>query len=225
MNDKLTTYIEKDSDGRSVIPGDWFETPLPDNLNLDKTAFPDTAYSFRRFNSLRRDGFVLGYGSGTYGQSNYIGGKNSHIKIGQYVVLQGTNIICNDTVIINDHCMFSWGSVITDSWADKDLYDIGKRRNVLIASAVSEDRNFDFTSMKPVVIEENVWVGFKAVILPGVTLGRGCVVASNCVVEEDVPPYAVIAGNPARIIKYLQPDDSEEIKQQAIKDITGNVLY
>lgn len=53
-----------------------------------------------------------------------------------------------------------------------------------------------------VQIEDNVWIGSHAVILPGVTLGRSCIVGAGCVVTRDVPPYAVVAGVPARILRY-----------------------
>lgn len=51
-----------------------------------------------------------------------------------------------------------------------------------------------------VIIEEDVWVGTRATILPGVTLGRGCIVAANALVTKPVPPYALVAGMPAKII-------------------------
>ena len=221
MSSDAISNVIKNDEGRNVILDDWYNSSLPDNLRLDDTIFIDTAYSFRRFRSLKINGFTIDYGSGSYGQSNFIGGKNSQIKIGKYVVLQGTNIICNDLVEISDHCMFSWGSVITDSWVSKNNYDIESRRNILVASSKSGFRNFEFDSPDPVIIEENVWVGFKAIILPGVTLGKGCVVASNCVVDINVPPYAVIAGNPARIIKYLDADDTEDVKIEVLKNISG----
>ena len=56
-------------------------------------------------------------------------------------------------------------------------------------------------SKGPVTIGNNVWIGDKATILPGVTIGDGAVVAANAVVTKDVPAYSVVAGNPARIIK------------------------
>ena len=64
-------------------------------------------------------------------------------------------------------------------------------------------------------IEENVWVGFEAIILPGVTIGRGSVIGCKTVVTENVPPYAVVVGNPARVIKYLEPNDTDEIRQKS----------
>ncbi|KAF0995824.1 2,3,4,5-tetrahydropyridine-2,6-dicarboxylate N-acetyltransferase [Geobacillus sp. TFV-3] len=71
-------------------------------------------------------------------------------------------------------------------------------------------------SAKPVVIEDDVLVGANAVILEGVTVGKGAVVAAGAVVVEDVPPYTVVAGVPARVIKQIdeQTRAKTEIKQE-----------
>lgn len=55
---------------------------------------------------------------------------------------------------------------------------------------------------KPVDVEDEVWIGARATILPGVRLGRGSVVAAGAVVTRDVPPYGVAVGVPARVVKY-----------------------
>ena len=55
----------------------------------------------------------------------------------------------------------------------------------------------------PVVIEDNVWIGEKASIMPGVHIGKGAIIAANSVVTHDVPAYAVVAGVPAKIVKQL----------------------
>ena len=55
--------------------------------------------------------------------------------------------------------------------------------------------------MRPVIIEDDVWIGARAVILPGVTIGHGSVVGACAVVSKDVPPYSVYVGNPGRIVK------------------------
>ncbi len=63
--------------------------------------------------------------------------------------------------------------------------------------------------VKPVVIEDNVWIGTRAIIFPGVTIGKGSVVSAAAVVLADVPPYTVVAGNPARRIATLTPPKTE----------------
>lgn len=54
---------------------------------------------------------------------------------------------------------------------------------------------------KGIVVEDNVWIGACAIILPGVRIGKGSVVAAGAVITKDVPPYSVVAGIPARVIK------------------------
>jgi acetyltransferase-like isoleucine patch superfamily enzyme len=63
----------------------------------------------------------------------------------------------------------------------------------------------DDVASKPVLIEDDVWIGFGAAVLKGVTVGRGAVVAARSVVTKDVPPYSVVAGNPAHPIGASLP--------------------
>lgn len=65
------------------------------------------------------------------------------------------------------------------------------------------ERNSGLEFGKPVTIGDNVWIGGRAVINPGVTIGDNAVIASGAVVVKDVPANAVVGGNPARIIKML----------------------
>lgn len=55
---------------------------------------------------------------------------------------------------------------------------------------------------KPIIISDDVWIGANVTVLPGVKIGRGAIVGAGAVVTKDIPPYAVAAGVPARIIKY-----------------------
>jgi galactoside O-acetyltransferase len=57
----------------------------------------------------------------------------------------------------------------------------------------------------PIVICDRVWIGFDAVILKGVTVGEGAIVAARAVVTRDVEPYTVVAGNPAVLVRRLAP--------------------
>jgi len=66
---------------------------------------------------------------------------------------------------------------------------------------------------KPVVIEDNVWIGARASIIPGVTVGEGAVIGLGSVVTKDVPKCAIVAGNPARIIKYRDIQNYDKLKE------------
>lgn len=60
--------------------------------------------------------------------------------------------------------------------------------------------------LKPIVIKNGAWIGAGATILPGVTVGKHAIVGASSVVTKDVPDYAVVVGNPARILKYLDKE-------------------
>ena len=213
---KLAQPVITDEQGRLFIENDWHPGPLPRNIELGEMSYPDTAYSFTTFFSKKPVGLKLGYASGNYGHSSFTTGENGEIEIGKFVVLQGTNIVSNLSVTIKDHCMVSWGSVITDSWFTKEISQ-EQRRAMLVKAAHSDNRHIEFIDPKPVIIEENVWVGFGAIILSGVTIGRGAVIGCKTIVCEDIPPYAVVVGSPSRIIRFLNASDTNDVKQQALK--------
>jgi maltose O-acetyltransferase len=70
--------------------------------------------------------------------------------------------------------------------------------------------------LKEIVIEDNVWVGMRTMILPGVTVGEGAIIAAGSVVVKDVPKCAIIGGNPAKIIKYRDIEKYDEMKEQGL---------
>ena len=77
-------------------------------------------------------------------------------------------------------------------------------------------------SGKDIIVEEDCWIGGNAVILPGVRVGRGSTVGAGSVVTRDVPPFHVVAGNPARIIRKIKtamdPEQSQQNSEQDAKD-------
>jgi virginiamycin A acetyltransferase len=60
------------------------------------------------------------------------------------------------------------------------------------------------------VVGNDVWLGYRALVLPGVTIGHGAIVAAASVVASDVPPYAIVGGNPARVIRWRYEDEDVE---------------
>ncbi|MBE7081631.1 MAG: maltose O-acetyltransferase [Clostridiales bacterium] len=62
-------------------------------------------------------------------------------------------------------------------------------------------REQGMAEIKPITIEDDVWIGARVVVLPGVTIGKGSVIGACAVVSKDVPPYSVFVGNPGRVVK------------------------
>ena len=80
-----------------------------------------------------------------------------------------------------------------------------------------ESLPFDANSkLKPVFIGDNVWIGARSCITPGVTIGEGAVIAMGSVVTKDVPPCAVVGGNPAKVIKYRDVEKYNYLKENNV---------
>ena len=96
--------------------------------------------------------------------------------------------------------------VVTCRIAAHHFQDIGK--------AVAEMAR---VTQRLVVIEDNVWIGMRATILGGVTLGRGCVVAAGAIVTKDVPPLTIVAGVPAKAVGMRPEEASHYVIEEDLR--------
>ncbi|MGD8861163.1 MAG: acyltransferase [Myxococcales bacterium] len=83
------------------------------------------------------------------------------------------------------------------------------------------DRVYDTGGRAPVVLEDNVWVGARVIITKGVTVGKNSIVGAGAVVTHDVPPHSVVAGNPARVVRELDPDERYVSRGHVFDDAEG----
>lgn len=72
------------------------------------------------------------------------------------------------------------------------------------------NKNLDIIEYKPIEIGNDVWIGTRSIIMDGVTIGHGAVIAANSVVTKNIPAYAIVGGVPAKIIKYRFPEEKIE---------------
>jgi acetyltransferase-like isoleucine patch superfamily enzyme len=187
---------------------DWYPGHLPANIQVGEDVYIDTSYGFSGFFSEQNPGLVLGDGAGAYSLTTFLVQPTGLVSIGSYSCLNGTFVICSDRITIGAHCLISWGVVLTDTWLSAGSTTASRRLILRAAADDSLRRLRCFSEPRPVTLEDNVWVGFNAVILPGVTLGHGCVIGCHTIVDQNIPPYAVVVGNPARIVRYLESDDA-----------------
>ncbi len=219
MKENVPTSLAPDVGARRQLEYDWYAGGIPSNVRFGAGVYVDTSYGFAAFHSEREVGLALGDAAGAYDRTTFVVGPEGRVNVGAYTVLNGTYIVCNARIEIGGHCLIAWGSVLTDTWAGAAALPVALRREVLRACAADPARRLPaFAEPRAVVLEDNVWVGFDAVVLPGVRLGRGSVVGCKTVVAEDVPPYAVVVGSPARVVRRLDPDDTEEERRRALRE-------
>jgi acetyltransferase-like isoleucine patch superfamily enzyme len=113
----------------------------------------------------------------------------NNIQINDYV-----HITASEKVIIEDNVLIASKVYISDS--SHGAYG----RNGLHSSPLEIPKDREIVTA-PVTIKKNVWLGEHVSILMGVTIGEGCIVGANAVVTKSIPPYCIVVGNPAKVIK------------------------
>jgi len=116
--------------------------------------------------------------------------------------LNGRKVEFGDRNVINFGCLFDGRIHRISTGCD---VSIGPEASILTLGHDPQSPNFEIRG-GDVQIGDHVWIGYRAIIMPRVTLGEGVVVAAGAVVTRDVAPYAIVAGIPARIIGKRTPD-------------------
>lgn len=139
-------------------------------------------------------------GNGTYGELNIytFDNEHEHLQLGNYC-----------------------------SIAPKVMFVLGGEHNYKNFSTYPFKNFFNNESESmtkgKIIIEDDVWIGYGATILSGVRIGKGAVVGAKSVITKDVPSYAIVAGNPAKILKYRFEDEIiSEMEKFDYSNIIGN---
>lgn len=115
---------------------------------------------------------------------SYLSNNKAILKIGEYTSIgDRTQIHCGRNITIGNYTLISW--------------DVNILENDYHASGGGEPVH------KDIIIGDEVWIGARVIIIKGVTIGNGAIIAAGSVVTKDVPPYSLVAGNPAKFIKKV----------------------
>ena len=137
--------------------------------------------------------------------------------IGRGVWLRPRTCSVGSESFIGQHCWLAVDDLRIGNWvmlaAQVSIVGGDHRFNVAGSPSIRSGRD----DCKPVVIEDDVWVGHRAIIMHGVTLGEGCVVAAGALVTKDVEPYSIVAGCPAKVIKRRFSTAEIQLHRQSLQ--------
>jgi acetyltransferase-like isoleucine patch superfamily enzyme len=122
----------------------------------------------------------------------------------------GTSLQAKESIVIENNVIISTNVVIVDN--NNHPTDPAMRLKMSACEDYMTDPlwTWEYAESKPIRIEENVWIGRDTTIMKGVTVGKGSIVAFGAVVTKDVPPYTIVAGNPAKVVKQLPKPEDEK---------------
>jgi acetyltransferase-like isoleucine patch superfamily enzyme len=163
------------------LPDDWFPRELPTGLEMGLRSFIVSSYAF--LHSAPSAMIRIGNDTGIYHGTFFELGNDARVEIGDYCTLVGAILRVESRLRIGNYALIAHEVVITD------CETIGSARSA---------------TTRPITIGDDVWIGMRAILLAGVTIGCGAVVGAGAVVTDDVPALTIVSGNPARIVRRIE---------------------
>lgn len=181
-----------------AAPAPYADGNLPVNVALGPNTVLTGAGAFRRFMSTRERALVIGAHT-TMDGVQFALGADARATIGDYCYFTNAVLLCELELTIGNYVVIGWNTTITDT----DFHPIApaeRVRDAVACSPLSQDHTRPPIARRPVVIEDDVWIGPNAAIMKGVRVGTGSFIEPGAILTADVPPYSRVAGNPARVI-------------------------
>jgi acetyltransferase-like isoleucine patch superfamily enzyme len=184
------------------IPGDWYPGIIPSNIQVGANAVVESSFSFKHFFSSLPIALLVG-NNVTLWRTALSAEENGAIEIGDDCYITNASLVCSEKITIGDRVFIAGGVTIADS--DFHPLDPAMRLADTIAlSPIGNSKARPAMRSKPVIIEDDVWIGFNATILKGVRIGAGAVIQPGALVTEHVAAGTTVSGNPAKPVKLHQ---------------------
>ena len=190
--------MQSNENSDSLPPGRWASGTLPPNVVLGGNTVLTGDLAFKRFKSKQSNALVIGT-HGTMDGVHFALGEAGRVEIGDYCYFTNAVLLCELELRIGNYVVIGWNATI----ADADFHPIGPAERVADAIACSplgQGRPRPEVLRRPVIIEDNVWIGPNATILKGVRIGAGAFIEAGTLITRDVAPRARVLGNPAQVI-------------------------
>lgn len=177
------------------IDGDWFPGVFPSNIETGNGSLADSTFCFKNFRSELPTGFRCGRNV-TLWRTSIATEEGGSIEIGDDCYLSNGSLVAAERISIGSRCFIAGGVTIVDS----DFHPLDPAARLADVIALSPGGNKSARpplATRPVTIGDDVWIGYNATILKGVTIGNGATIQPGSVVINDVAEGSTVGGNPA----------------------------
>jgi len=179
-----------------MLTHDWFPRPLPAGVEIGSGSWLYSSFAFLHCQSLRPVPVRIGRQSGIYVGTHFELGTGGEVEVGDFCTIVGAIIRTDQRVVIEDYAFIAHEVVLADHGA-------------YLPPAASTQPEMSILERPPVsiAVRRNAWIGTRAILLGGADIGEGAIVGAAAVVNFQVPPLAIVAGNPAAVVGWARSKD------------------
>jgi acetyltransferase-like isoleucine patch superfamily enzyme len=181
----------------TATPGPWSDGELPANVVVGARTIIHGTHAFKRFRTKEAEALRIGADC-TLDGAHFAVEQGARITVGDCCYFTHAILLCEERIEIGSCVLMGWNVTVTDS----DFHPIApalRVRDAIACSTLNDGTPRPKVATRPVVIEDDVWIGPNATILKGVRIGQGAFIEPGALVAHDVPAGARVFGNPAQV--------------------------